>query len=177
VAELRSLAAAAEIPERKALMDRLHEKDGALELISDGYGGLVDFNAAKGTVQDAATKRFAGGGSKPKIEWEFELARDTETIWNKSIVLTPKAGITNGGDEKKDEIPFFEIKIAKSNAGPFKAGDRVKLSASIDDFSRFGKDFGKARGLMAIYYYDDAPNPVFYLKLDEADVALVRLLD
>ena len=169
-AELRSLVAESSIPAEKELKDRLDRRDGTLEVITDGYGGVVDFNAAKGTVQYEATERFADGGSGPIIDWEFDLARDVKAFGDGSMVLIPKLTDPVQGERKPDEVPILQITVTKSDAGPFRAGDRVRLESSIDDFSRFRKDFGRATGLVVVYYLEQAPNPVFLLKLGEAKI-------
>jgi len=66
-AGLRNLAEKADLPEEEDLKKRLESRTGEVEVITDGYGGVVDFNAAKGTVQYEASKRFAG----KSIDWEF----------------------------------------------------------------------------------------------------------
>ena len=169
-ADLRKVVGEAQIPEEESLKKRIEEKSGGLEVITDGYGGVVDFDAAQGTVQYLANDRFAS----MNIEWEFALANDTKIYWNKSTKLIPK--ITHAAKDRNQdsEQPLFAIRITKTDAGPFQAGDRVRLKASIDDFSRFRKDYTRATGLVAIYYLEDAPNPVFSLRLDEAEVTLIK---
>jgi hypothetical protein len=169
-AGLRQLAATAKVPGEEELKKRLESKTGDLEIITDGYGGVVDFNAAKGTVQYEASELFGGKG----INWEFELAGDTEIYWNGSTKLLPEiARVANEGTEQNETFRFF-IRIAKTDDGPFKAGDRVRLQASIDDFSRFRKDYSRATGLVAIYYLEEGPNPVFDLRLDKAELTLIK---
>lgn len=73
-AELRKVVSEAQVPAEESLKNRLAEMSGGLEVITDGYGGVVDFDAAEGTVQDVANERFGG----MSIEWEFELANDTK---------------------------------------------------------------------------------------------------
>ena len=168
-AELQKVVREAQVPEEEAFKKRLDEKSGGLEVVTDGYGGVVDFDAAEGTVQSVVNERFGG----MLFEWEFELATDTKLNWDKSTKLIPKiAGVTNG--EGKSEYPLLMIAIEKSNTGPFQAGDQVRLKAAIDDFSRFKKGFFRATGLVAIYYLEEGPNPAFLLKLDEAEVTLIQ---
>jgi len=169
-AELRKVVGEAKVPEEEALKKRFEEKSSGLEVITDGYGGVVDFDAAEGTVQNVANERFGG----VLIEWEFELANDTEIYWNESTKLIPKIARTEKDEKEDGKYPLFAIRIAKTDAGPFQAGERVRLKASIDDFSRFRKDFHRAMGLVAIYYLEEGPNPAFLLKLDEAEVTLIK---
>lgn len=169
-AELRQVIWEAKIPEEEALKKRFEEKSSGLEVVTDGYGGVVDFDAAEGTIQYVANERFAD----MNIEWEFELANDTEIYWNKSTKLIPKIARTAQDGKQESEQPLFAIRIAKSDAGPFHSGDRVRIKASIDDFSRFRKDYSRAFGLVTIYYLEEGPNPVFDLRLDEAEVTLVK---
>ena len=68
----------------------------------------------------------------------------------------------------------FPSSITETDVGPLKAGDRIRLRASIDDFSRFKKRYSKATGLVAIYYLEDTTNPVFDVRLDEAEVTLLE---
>jgi hypothetical protein len=175
-AELRDLSAKAKVPDEESLKKRMENESEGLEVITDGYGGVVDFNAAKGTVQYEATRKFAGGGGM-LIDWEFELARDTQIRWNKSTELIPKIPRTTEGGGQEGEQPVFSIHIAKTNGGPFKAGDRVRLKGVIDDFSRFRKDYFRATGLVAIHYLENAPNPVFCLRMGEAELTLIHGAD
>lgn len=170
-AELRQVVRQTKMPEEASLRNRLDEKSGGLEVVTDGYGGVVDFDAAKGTVQYVANERFGG----MNIEWEFELAKDTKVNWEKSTKLIPKIVGAAKGEGQESKYPMFAIAIEKPNAaGPFQAGDRVRLKASIDDFSRFRTDFSRVMGLVAIHYLEEGPNPVFLLKLDEAEITLVE---
>jgi hypothetical protein len=50
-AELRKVIGKAKVPEEEALKKRFEEKSSGLEVITDGYGGVVDFDAADGTIQ------------------------------------------------------------------------------------------------------------------------------
>ena len=168
--ELRKVVSEAKLPKEEALKKRFEEKSSGLEVVTDGYGGVVDFDAAEGTVQYVANERFGG----MNIEWEFELAKDTKVNWDKSTKLIPRIAGAAKGEGQESETPLFAIAIEKPDAGPFQAGDRVRLKASIDDFSRFRKDFSRAMGLVAIYYLEEGPNPVFLLKLDEAEITLVE---
>lgn len=171
-AMLRRLVETADIPEEEEFKKRLESDSGWVEVITDGYGGVVDFNAAKGTIQYKANNLMGSGG--PHIDWEFELVGDTEINYDKSTGFVPKiAQIANDGKGKSERFRFF-ISIAETDDGPFKAGDRIRLRASIDDFSRFKKGYHKATGLVAIYYLEDAPNPVFDVRLDEAEVTLLE---
>ena len=68
------------------------------------------------------------------------------------MTLVPKVAVINNDNKEKREQFRFVINIAETDAGPFKAGDWIRLQASIDDFSRFKKGYSKATGLVAIYY-------------------------
>ena len=158
------------MPERKALERRLGEEPSDLEVVTDGYGGVVDFNAARDTVQYVANEMFEG---RP-IDWQFELAKDARQSYDKSIWLVPQFTSKPKDEGKKQDIPLLVgVSVKESKAGPFKAGDRVRLKASIDDFLRFRKRFSLATGLAAIYYLDDAPTSVFHLKLEKAEIILL----
>lgn len=50
-AGLQELAATAKVPDEEDLLKRLENGTGEVEVITDGYGGVVDFKVAKGTVQ------------------------------------------------------------------------------------------------------------------------------
>jgi hypothetical protein len=172
-AMLQKLAETADTPEEGDFKKRIKSKSGWVELITDGGGGVVDFNAAQGTIQYEANKMIGSGG--PHIDWKFELSGDTETSWNNQITFVPKIALIASEVKGKDEPqPRFVISIAETDVGPFKAGDRIRLRASIDDFSRFKKKYSKATGLVAIYYLEHLPNPVFDIRLDEAKVTLLE---
>jgi hypothetical protein len=171
-AMLRKLVETADIPEEEGLKKRLESESGWVEVITDGYGGVVDFNAAKGTSQHEANNLVGSGG--PHIDWEFDLATDTRIFGNGSTKLLPEiARVANEGTGQSEAFRFF-IRIAKADDGPFKAGDRVRLRASIDDFSRFKKRYHQATGLVAIHFLEESPNPVFCLRFDEAEVTLIK---
>ena len=172
-AMLQKLAETTDIPEEGDFKKRIKSKSGWVEVITDGGGGVVDFNAAQGTIQYAANNMIGAGG--PYIDWEFELAGDAKTSWNNKITFVPKiALIASEGKGKDEPHPRFVISIAETDVGPFKVGDRIRLRASIDDFSRFKKGYSKATGLIAIYYLEDLPNPVFDVRLDKAKVTLLK---
>ncbi|QTN32653.1 hypothetical protein HZ994_10020 [Akkermansiaceae bacterium] len=165
---LRKLVETADIPKEEEFKKRLEGESGWVEVITDGYGGVVDFNAAKGTIQYEASELIGSGG--PYIDWEFELASDAKASYDKSMEFIPKfATVANGGEEKSGRLGF-SITIAEIDDVAFKAGERIRLRAAIDDFSRFKKRYSKAMGLVAIYYLEESPNPVFNLRLDKADV-------
>jgi len=164
-ADLRKLVQEARVPAEEEFRKRLKQKERDLEVITDGGGGVVDFKAAEGTIQQVASKVY----SNHEVEWEIELHGDTKIAWNKSTVLVPRFKGMN--DEQE---PFFAIKIRKAKAGPFKEGQRVRLKASIDDFSRFREGYSDATGLVVVYYLENAPNPIMILKLDEAEVMLIE---
>ena len=167
-ARLRKLVETASIPKEEEFRRRLESESGWVEVITDGYGGVVDFNAAKGTIQYEASELIGSGG--PCIDWEFELASDAKASYDKSMQFTPDlATIANGGEEKSGQVGF-SISIAEMDDVAFKAGERIRLRAAIDDFSRFKKRYSKATGLVVIYYLEESPNPLFNLRLDKADV-------
>lgn len=163
--KLEELASKAKVPSVKML-----EESDETEAITDGYGGYVDFDARKGTLQ-----YNANGMVKDRfVEWEFELLRDAERSYDDTIAFCPKIDKKFKPKTKEQEGGYLNVIILEdSELEPFKAGDRIRLKASIDDFSRFRKDFGRATGLVAIYHLDGAPHPIFWLKLAKAEI--VRL--
>lgn len=169
--ELRRIVAEARVPQRATFERQLKESSGDLEIITDGYGGVVDFDATQGTVQYVANKLVQG---RP-IEWEFELARDAKTSYDGSIRLNPKLTASRSGVNSATDVPLLaQIKIKDSNAGPFKAGSRVQLKAHLDDFSRFRKGFSSATGLIVVHYLEDAPPAMFRIHLEKAELTLVK---
>ena len=82
-AELRKVVSEARILEEESRKKQIDEKSGSLEVITDGYGGVVDFDAAQGTVQYEANERFAS----TNIDWEFALANDTK-IYSEQVDQT-----------------------------------------------------------------------------------------
>lgn len=169
--ELRRIVSEAQIPERTTFEKKLEKSSRDLEVITDGYGGVVDFNAAEGIVQYVANAMVQG---RP-IEWEFELARDAKPIYDGSIHLNPQFAEKPQGENEERDMPLLaQIKIEDSKAGPFKAGDRVRLKAYLDDFSRFRKGFRRATGLIAVHYLEEAPPVMFWIHLDKAELSLVK---
>ena len=58
-AELRQVVREAKVPEEEAFKKRFEKKSSGLEVVTDGYGGVIDFDAAEGTVQHVANERFS----------------------------------------------------------------------------------------------------------------------
>ena len=86
-------------------------------------------------------------------------------------MLYPKIGKKQVIEGKEVMLGYLNtIMLSDAKVGPFKAGDRLRLKADIDDFSRFRKDFDLATGLVAIYHLDGAPHPIFWLKLAKAEI-------
>ena len=79
--ELGALVSKAKVPNAKTLND-----SDKTEAITDGYGGYVDFDASKGTLQYLANEKVKGR----RVEWEFELQRDAEKTFGDEIVFFPK---------------------------------------------------------------------------------------
>ena len=160
--ELGELVSKAKVPSAKTLDD-----SDETEAITDGYGGFVDFDASKGTLQYLANEKVKGR----RIEWEFELQRDAEKTNDDHIALVPKIGKKQVIEGEEILLGYLNvIVLGDADVGPFKAGDRIRLKADIDDFSRFRKNFELANGLVAIYHLDGAPHPIFWLKLAKAEI-------
>lgn len=161
--ELGALVSKAKVPSAKTLEDS-DETEG----ITDGYGGYVDFDAKKGTLQYLANEKV----KEQRVEWEFELQRDAKkSSYDDEIALVPKIGKKQLIEGKEIMLGYLNvIVLSDAKSGPFKAGDRIRLKADIDDFSRFRKDFGLATGLVTIYHLEGAPHPIFWLKLAKAEI-------
>ena len=160
--ELGKLVSKAKVPSAKTLDD-----SDETEAITDGYGGFVDFDASKGTVQYLANEKVKG----QRVEWEFELKQDAEKSYDDQIALVPKVGKKQVIEGEERMLGYLNvIVLGDAKVGPFEAGDRIRLKAEIDDFSRFRKDFELATGLVAIYHLDGAPHPIFWLKLAKAEI-------
>jgi len=171
--QLKKISQTAQIPTLQEFRKRLQDSNGETEIITDGYGGIVDFGATKGTIQYLTNNTFGSAGEY-SIDWTFTLAGDTRINYDKSTHLIPeKASILKPNKQGPDQW-FFCITINKSQTGPYKAGDRIRLQSSIDDFSRFRKNYRKALGIISIYHLEENPNPVFVLKLDEAEITLLE---
>ncbi len=160
--ELGALVSKAKVPSAKTLDD-----SDETEAITDGYGGYVDFDAGKGTLQYLANEKV----KNRTVEWEFELQSDAEKTYDDHIVFAPKIGKKQVIDGKELMLGYLNaIVLSDAKVGPFKAGDRIRLKATIDDFSRFRKNFELATGLATIYHLEGAPYPIFWLKLAKAEV-------
>lgn len=160
--ELGALVSQAKVPSAKTLND-----SDETEAITDGYGGFVDFDASKGTLQYLTNEKVKNRA----VEWEFELQSDAERTHDDQIVFAPKVGKKQVIDGEEMMLGYLNaIFLSDAKVGPFKAGDRIRLKANIDDFSRFRKNFELATGLVTIYHLDGAPHPIFVLKLAKAEV-------
>lgn len=168
--DLRRVAEASKIPDQKGLLKRLEGERPDVELLTAGCDGLVDFNAAAGTVQQVVSQGYKGSW----VDWEFEVADDTAIAWSGATTIIPKVPATEDDKEKGDAAPRLAFHILRPSDGPFRAGDRVRLKALTDDFSRFRKDYRRALGVVAVYHMEAAPNPVFIVKFDKAELTLMK---
>lgn len=159
--KLRGLAKEAEVPTVKEL-DEAEET----EAITDGYGGYVDFDARKGTLQHVANELV----KRTIVEWEFQLLEDPMKTGDEVGLIPSFEAKEDGEDRLARQLHLILVKDPAAAA--FKAGDRIKLKATIDDFSRFRKDFDLATGLIAIYHLEGAKT-MFWLKLADDKVARV----
>jgi hypothetical protein len=132
--------------------------------VTDGAGGYVDMAPAEDTVQFQVNKAIKG----QKVEWEFELARDAAKSLNGVARLIPKSV------SKENKNPFLAaLIIDTTDELDFKAGDLVKLEATIGDASQ-NKGLGgllAPSGPVAVYHLDSTPHPIFWLGLTNVKIS------
>jgi hypothetical protein len=119
---------------------------------------------AEDTVQFQVNKALKG----QKIKWEFELVDDAAKSFNGVARLMAKS-VT-----KANVNPFLAALIIDTkNELEFKAGDLVKLEATIGDASQNKGLSGllKPSGPVAVYHLDAAPHTVFWLGLKNVKIS------
>ena len=132
--------------------------------VTDGAGGFVDLAPAEETVQFQVNKALKG----QKVKWEFELALDVAVAFNGVAQLQPKVAANQNAQSF-----LAAIMLKTTTQLDFKAGDIVKLEATIGDASQ---NRGLAAllapaGPVAIYHLDSTTHPVFWLGLEDVKIS------
>ncbi len=167
---LGELAGKAQVPDKPSLEKRVTIVPGDKETnsevlpVTDGAGGYVDMAPSEDTVQFQVNKALKG----QNVKWEFELAHDVAKSFNDVAQLMPKS-VT-----QENAKPFLAtLIIDTTDELEFKAGDLVKLEATIGDASQ-NKGLGgllKPSGPVAIYHLDSTTHPVFWLGLKDVKIS------
>jgi DKNYY family len=167
---LGELTGKARIPDEASLEKRVTvvpgsgETDSEVLPVADGAGGYVDMTPAEDTVQFQVNKAIKG----QKVKWEFELAHDAAKSFNGVARLIPKSV------GKENANPFLAaLIIDTTDELDFRAGDLVKLEATIGDASQ---NKGLARllspsGPVAVYHLDSTPHPIFWLGFENVKIS------
>ncbi len=167
---LSELVGKASVPDRSSLEKRVSSISGGDEAssevlpITDGAGGFVDLAPAEETVQFQVNNALKG----QSVKWEFELAYDTASSFSGVARVIPKSAT-------QDNASPFLAALIFNTAGDvdFKAGDQVKLEATIGDASQNkGPDALLApAGPVAVYHLDSASHPIFWLGLSSVKIS------
>ena len=167
---LGELVGKARVPDETSLEKRVTvvpgggETDSEVVPVTRGAGGYVDMAPAEDTVQFQVNKAIKG----QKVKWEFELARDAAKSFNGVARLIPKSV------SKENANPFLAaLIIDTTDELDFKAGDLVKLEATIGDASR-NRGLGgllSPSGPVAVYHLDSTPHPIFWLGLKNVSIS------
>lgn len=167
---LGELASKSRVPDKPSLEERVTivpgggEMNSEVVLVTDGAGGYVDMAPAEDTVQFQVNKALKG----QKVKWEFELADDTAESFNGVDPIMARSVI------KANANPFLGALIIDTKEGlNFKAGDLIKLEATIGDASQNNGLGGLAApsGPVAIYHLDSTPHPVFWIGLKDVQIS------
>jgi serine/threonine protein kinase len=167
---LAELAGKGRIPDKPSLEKRVTIFPGGQDMVSevvpvtDGAGGYVDLAPAEDTVQFQMNEALKG----QKVNWEFELATDSELSFNGVTRLIPRTLDT------KDATPYLAaLIIVTDEALDFKAGSLVKLNATIGDASQNKglTSLLSPSGPVAIYHLDSTAHPIFWLGLKDVNVS------
>ncbi len=167
---LAELVGKAKVPDKPSLERRVTIVPGSEETnsevlpVTDGAGGFVDSAPAEDTVQFQVNNALKGR----KVKWEFELALDAATSFNGVARLQPKFA------SKVDAKSFLAaIMLETTTQLDFKAGDIVKLEATIGDASENKGLAGLSApaGPVAIYHLDSTTHPVFWLGLKDVKIS------
>jgi serine/threonine protein kinase len=161
---LAELVGKTKVPDKPSLEKRVTAMPGSEELnsevlpVTDGAGGFVDLSPAEDTVQFQVNNALKG----QKVKWEFELALDVAVAFNGVAQLQPKVAANQNAQSF-----LAAIMLKTTTQLDFKAGDILKLEATIGDASQ---NRGLAAllapvGPVAIYHLDSTTHPVFWLGL------------
>ncbi|XZE55975.1 protein kinase domain-containing protein [Planctomycetaceae bacterium SH139] len=167
---LAELVGKAKVPDKPSLEKRVTVIPGSEELnsevlpVTDGAGGFVDLSPAEDTVQFQVNNALKG----QKVKWEFELALDVVVAFNGVGQLQPKVAANQNAQSF-----LAAIMLKTTTQLDFKAGDIVKLEATIGDASQ---NRGLAAllapaGPVAIYHLDSTTHPVFWLGLKDVKIS------
>ena len=167
---LAELVGKAKVPDKPSLEKRVTAIPGSEDTnsevlpVTDGAGGFVDLAPAEETVQFQVNKALKG----QKVKWEFELALDVAVAFNGVGQLQPKVAANQNAQSF-----LAAIMLKTTTQLDFKAGDIVKLEATIGDASQ---NRGLAAllapaGPVAIYHLDSATHPVFWLGLKDVKIS------
>ncbi len=167
---LAELVAKARVPDKPSLEKRVTIIPGGEETfsevlpITDGAGGYVDLAPAEDTVQFQVNQAMKG----QVIKWEFELAFDAVMSFNGVVQLQP-----NVASQENAKQFLAALVLNTTNQIDFKAGDIVKLEATIGDSSQNSGPGGliSPSGPVAIYHLDSTTHPVFWLGLKEVKIS------
>jgi serine/threonine protein kinase len=167
---LGELAGKSRVPDKPSLEERVTLVPGGGEMnsevmpVTDGAGGYVDMAPAEDTVQFQVNNALKG----QKVKWEFELALDVAVAFNGVAQLQPKVAANQNAQSF-----LAAIMLKTTTQLDFKAGDIVKLEATIGDASQ---NRGLAAllapaGPVAIYHLDSTTHPVFWLGLKDVKIS------
>lgn len=167
---LGELTDKARIPDKPSLEKRVAILPGSEETnsevlpVTDGAGGFVDLAPAEDTVQFQVNNALKG----QKVKWEFELALDAAMSFNGVAQLQPKVASNVNASSF-----LAAIVINTTNQLDFKAGDIVRLEATIGDASENRGLAGllAPTGPVAIYHLDSTTQPVFWLGLKDVKIS------
>ncbi len=167
---LAELSDKARVPDKTSLAKRVTIMLGAEETnsevvpVTDGAGGYVDMSPAEDTVQFQVNEALKG----KEVQWEFALAHDAVQSSNGATRLIPKPL------SQEQTNPFLAtLIIHTTEAIEFKAGDIVKLEATIGDAAQ-NKGLGgllAPTGPVTVYHLDSSHHPVFWLGLKNAKIS------
>jgi serine/threonine protein kinase len=167
---LGELASKAVVPDKPSLEKRVTLIPGSEETnsevlpVTDGAGGYVDLQPAEDTVQFQVNRALKG----QTVKWEFELVHNAVNSVNGVTQLIPKSV------SQANVNPFLATLVIHTvDEVEFKAGDLVKLEATIGDASQ-NKGLGGLQtptGPVAVYHLDSQPHPVFWLGLTNVKIS------
>ena len=167
---LGELVDQARIPDKPSLEKRVtivsgnEQANSEVIPVTDGAGGYVDTAPAEDTVQFKVNQALNG----QTVKWEFELAEAATMSFGGTARLIPKAAV------KENETAFLAAIIIKSTSEiDFKAGDLVKLEATIGDATQNKGLSGllTPSGPVVVYHLDSTTHPVFWLGLTNVKIS------
>ena len=175
-AYLKQLTEEARTPTEQEFKARFKNTPRDLTVITDGGGGVVDFNPGVDTVQFRVNEALKGRS----VRWEFELGTDVAPYGQPGILSKHFANTFEKAEAANqwDKVPFLSaILITRHQANlptaKLSKGQRIIIQGKIGDAAKNRDDRDTFHGATAIYYLEQLHHPIFWIALDRVTITRV----